>query len=464
MNNWILTLLFLFGLTTGTAQQSRVKIIGDTAIIANNIDTAIHLAQQGYRIFYVIQRDSSPAIAAKFKKIPKKQLYGFACDNCHLKELPRYFTRFKNLHEVEINWYLFKDYPYETSAVIERVLQLQSLRKLIVHGLPVRQIEKINSLHLTYLKLTSCGFQTFPTAIYKLERLQNLRLGCNEIKEVPDGLAQLKELNTLHFDGGACGGNPLEYITPELLTLSQLKTFSASYAHLKILPKDFFTLPNLQDVHLWYAGLKTLPEVPFGTQLSRFVMAENKGFQEFPSSFFRLNVKERPDIDVYQPQASVIKSRYRVAALEGRVPEYELSLRGDYMPDDDIFRSYRGFWELESASDGSNQIELLPGLPDASGKYLDTRNIHFLLGNIKEGRLGKDYWKKKLGANLRFNPMVTENVFFGQVQSYEFDLFDPVYTDEFVYFEAELLDNDTILKVTNKIGVVYRLRRVDLGQ
>ncbi|MEM1328261.1 MAG: leucine-rich repeat domain-containing protein [Bacteroidota bacterium] len=454
----LFTCLLLCMSLVATTQDSRVMIINDTAAVVNDLDTAIILAHEGYKIFYVIGNSQDSILNARFEQMPRDKLIGFNCDNCHLKSLPKYFKQFTHLNTVSLSWYL-GDYPYEQPVIVERVFGLKYLDRLSLHGIPIPDNLKTKSSQLTRLSLSGGGLTAFPIAVYNLKQLETLNLGCNEIKTIPDGIRKLSNLKTLNMNGGACGGNPITSISSELATLEQLEDFSVSHANLKTLPNQFFFLPNLKSIKLWYAGIEYLPEFPENSTIESFWIAADSNFQAFPKSIQYLNVK-RAVIDVLYPKTGIVKTAKYAEAMRRGDADIDLSLRGigHYFEEK---QPWNGFWEVVSASDGSTQLDLMIGDTASVGAYLDTRDLAFLVQNTAENMSHEHYKLYSPPARLAFRPMFVENVVFGQkAEGRNMGGSDKRFDGEYLYYEYEVSADQKTMTIINEAGVKYTLKKL----
>jgi hypothetical protein len=458
--NYFLFIALLFGSLQINSQSLRqnVKIKGDTASITNNLDTAIILSQQGYKIFYHVYGDTTETFPADFREIPSDKLIGFMCTDCRIQKLPDYFKDYPNLQILGVRWYLNDDYDFKNESFLRSVFTLDSLRYLEVFGFPIDFPIEIESKQLERLDLTNCRLDSFPISIYSCDKLVSLYIGCNEITSIPDGLSNLSSLKTLSCSGGACGGNPLKSITEEIGTLQNLEFLDVANSELTTLPSSLFSLPKLEHLSLWYSGLEYFPEIPKTATLKSLRMAADSTFQFFSKNMENLPL-EKLYIDILLPCSSAAQSSHHVYKMRKEIPDFKMSLRGDavYYEYNDFGESFMDMWELVESSNEANIIQLFPNLPKIGGKYFDTRSLAPYLISSIENELDDDFYYSDRPKPATFKLMLVDNLFYGTVRSSEEY---PEIKGEFISFHVDFLEGRKYMKITNSSGDEFLLKRL----
>ena len=99
------------------------------------------------------------------------------------------------------------------------------------------------------------NISTIPSAIIKLDQLQELELSGNRLERLPKEFRELENLQTLDLSGNRLGSLPRE-----IIYLSNLQTLDLSHNKLEQLPKGIGALSNLQTLDLNYNGLMRFPD------------------------------------------------------------------------------------------------------------------------------------------------------------------------------------------------------------
>ncbi len=143
---------------------------------------------------------------------------------------------------------------------------------------------------MEHLNIYKGNLATFPTAVLELENLKSLQLPCHDFTAIPDDIDRLKNLETLYFDGGACGATPISYIPERIGNLQKLKNFSIGYSKKRLqLPLSFTTLQNLEYFGCYGCGIQELPkDIDKLKKLQHLTLLNMEDFRPFPESIFRL--------------------------------------------------------------------------------------------------------------------------------------------------------------------------------
>lgn len=227
------------------------------------------------------------------------QLESLDLGECGLETLPESMAALERLAELDISRNPFDDLP----PVITRLASLRVLRANYLPGTNVDALggaANIEELEIRYLRAGGGEkLRPFPRAILRLSKLRSLDISSSAIKDVPDEIANLTELETLNLDGSlghverlpplhrllklrslvVSGGasNTGKYAPHALLdgvwaigTLERLdidrygeqKTRSEIVRPaLESLPDDAFSrMPNLKELDLSFNELTRLPE------------------------------------------------------------------------------------------------------------------------------------------------------------------------------------------------------------
>lgn len=147
--------------------------------------------------------------------------------------------------------------------------QLRNLRSLNIESNDLRHLPRwMTQLNLTYLCASTNPFDGFPAVLFEMDRLQNLDLyrcgltsipsdirsmgslaslniGANELRDLPDELIDLDQLETLKL-GGSFGGNPLERVPGVVPRLGNLRSLGLRGCRITDLPAEVGKMSALE--------------------------------------------------------------------------------------------------------------------------------------------------------------------------------------------------------------------------
>jgi hypothetical protein len=451
MNKFYLLMLFSSILTNNIFAQ-KVKVKNDTAIVYNDVETAIEYSNKNFKIFYIITDSKESSLSKDFSKIKSESLIGFYCDNCYLESLPK-LSKFINLDFLELNWYMTGAAP-DNKKAIEEVLKLRNLKYLEIHGFPLSANLKIKSKELESLHLTKTGLDVFPKEILGLVKLKNLYLGCNEIKAIPDEIENLKALEHLSFSGGACGGNPIEFVSPKIGKLTKLKSLFFEGGSLKTPPKEIFKLPKLAFLSFHYCNIESFPVIRSGGALKNFTLSAGDEFKGFPKSFSSLRL-EKLNIHIHKPSLGAVKTRKIVEAMESKAKEYNVSIgKKELFPNglDSEERELFGVWEVIESKSSEKELQLIPEIASSeeAGKYLVLSFGSASVSSFADGPMNVQFKLHRIGDHLTGVLKFAAAIMFGEEnKGYQF------------YFDSVYNSSTKELKITNSKNQIYYLKKID---
>lgn len=441
---WLLGCCLLVGTIFG---QENLILRNDTAIVRNDYNLAVAMAKTGKKVFLAFLDSKELQLPEQMDKALAKQLIGFYCDNCHLAAMPKGFEKCSQLINLEVNWYMFDDAP-DNSELLEQIAKLKQLQELTIHGFKLNPKLNWAATNLERLQLTACKLTTVPKWIYEQKKLKALRLGCNEIKVVGEAIGGLTQLETLMFDGGACGGNPIEKLPIELNKLKELQYFDISYSKLKNFPMQLFELPNLEVMGLHYPGIETFEDaIPAHKSLKSFKFNAGDEFQGFPKSFANLSL-DKLRVDVYLPSCAAIKTKSILTSMEENIAEYEVSFRGVDFPGE-----AEENWEMLGPWECAEEMQLLPELDAPTGKYFILKSNKAYLSSFVDDEYGAsmDVVFKEL--------MYSNNCLSGTIFSSVAVVFGSKYKGYTAQFDMSYDKTQEQLTLKNSEGKVYTLKR-----
>ena len=172
-----------------------------------------------------------------------------------LEYLPIELFRLRNLKVLNIDFHNIRKLPNEIGGLMK--LEILTLTRNKLAKLPVTFSSLVS---LKYLHIASNCFEQFPEVINiflnftyhsfklslffkvicKLKKLTYLDMSCNRLKNIPNDINHLIELDTLILND-----NQIENLPSNLADCSNLRTLYLAFNKIKRLPNNFFYLKNL---------------------------------------------------------------------------------------------------------------------------------------------------------------------------------------------------------------------------
>ena len=170
--------------------------------------------------------------------------------------------------------------------------------------------------------------------VLKLKQLKSLRLPCNKFSKIPKNIHRLKALKVLSFEGGACGGTPIDQIPSTIGNLSNLEVFELGYTEkgIKSLPESFTQLQKLRRFECNGCGLEVLPQSIGQLQALENVSLMNiRQFKPFPKAFFSLkNLKSFRYYQYQQADEQLLQQLPELETWGKDLEQYEFEINGVY--------------------------------------------------------------------------------------------------------------------------------------
>lgn len=177
-----------------------------------------------------------------------------------------------------------KDLRTENSVlgdVPEVIFKMDTLKGLSFMGTEIKELpDNLRKLkNLEYLGLNMVGIDRIPSFIGEFKNLTSLYLGANNIKELPEELKNLTKLEHL-----ALWGTSLEDLPDWICSLEQLRgLYLGRMEKLQKLPEDIGNLTNLEKLYLDGTGVCELPD-SFGKLINlKELLLFNTDVKRFPT-------------------------------------------------------------------------------------------------------------------------------------------------------------------------------------
>lgn len=145
-----------------------------------------------------------------------------------------------------------------------------------------RQIRKTSNLDSTVVNYNNINLDEFPDSIFAYRNVKKLKLRRNRLKSIPDRIHNLHDLDSLYLNS-----NQLTEING-VLNLTKLTVLHLGYNLLKDLPDDIGMLVNLEELSINNNYLKTLPESIGNLTNLKILNLKGNSIEYLPDSFGNL--------------------------------------------------------------------------------------------------------------------------------------------------------------------------------
>lgn len=140
--------------------------------------------------------------------------------------------------------------------------------------------------HLKHLDLSWNDFSSFPKELTKLknQKILNLKMSHNEIKNIPEWIGTLKSLKYLDLSY-----NTIKTIPESIGLLNSLEELNLQGNNLQEIPPSLGLLTSLKRLWLSNNNIREIPDSIRGLALLQDLDLENNNIQELPESMQELN-------------------------------------------------------------------------------------------------------------------------------------------------------------------------------
>jgi leucine-rich repeat protein SHOC2 len=219
----------------------------------------------------------------------------------------------------------------------DKVYRLNLTSKDFSAGFPmdVFKLTKLQSL-----RVSGCKLKSLPAELGTLTNLQILEIGGNpDVKELPKEIGKLSQLHTLKM------GNVKVALPAEFSTLKSMKTLEMVSCDVTEFPKVILDMPNMQDLNLNSNKMTSVP-----AEISKLKNLKSLGlmFNELPS--IPASISELPNLE------RLLLHRNKLTALPAELSKLP-KLRDLSAPQNMITslpESFSGFAALSSLEIGTN--------------------------------------------------------------------------------------------------------------
>lgn len=219
----------------------------------------------------------------------------------------------------------------------DKVYRLNLANKDFSAGFPM-EVFKLTKLQS--LRVSGCKLKSLPAELGTLTNLQILEIGGNpDVKELPKEIGKLSQLHTLKM------GNVKVALPAEFSALKSMKTLEMVSCNVTEFPKVILDMPNMADLNLASNKLTSIPaELSKLKNLKVLVFM----FNELPS--IPASLSELPNLE------RLLLNKNKLTALPAELSKLP-KLRDLYVPENMIAslpESFSGFAALHTLQIGSN--------------------------------------------------------------------------------------------------------------
>ncbi len=212
-------------------------------------------------------------LSGKLNELPSNigalnQLQALNLSRLQLKTLPKEIGQMKHLRYIRLyNNRTFRSFPSEIGGLIH--LEHLDFAGTRVKELPA-SIGKCKNIRI--ITANACGLQTIPDEFCKLEKLENINFGYNDISRLPDNFGDLTALVSVSL-----GGNRLTEIPESFNQLENLFYLDIARNKLKEVPNSIFNCNRMTQLWIHKNNIKSLPkELAEMDALNRILLDEEK--------------------------------------------------------------------------------------------------------------------------------------------------------------------------------------------
>ena len=291
----------------------------------NNFQELLNTPPHTVKSIYLSNSDPKELSEEDWKKFVELRRLTIECESCStlpsgiryltqltslnlsldgLKEIPTFVGEFENLNVLKIKT---KAESIKTDGDLSKLLKVDEfvIKASNITSLPEEflKIPDVKTIHIFAGKVKS-----FPTTIYKMTNLRRVVLSLRSTSIIPDGIGQLKKLNSLKLTAN------ISKLPSDIYQLQELRGLFVTTGQVLELPEKFGTLSKLSQLNLLGKKGIILSE-DFGqlSELQKLKIRTNS-LKPLPDSFNQLNISKLelncgnvPSVKVLLPNVKELK-------------------------------------------------------------------------------------------------------------------------------------------------------------
>jgi Leucine-rich repeat (LRR) protein/predicted DNA-binding WGR domain protein len=225
-----------------------------------NVHRSPELAEEVCRItslknLYITNLTVLPASIGNLKKLEVLEI-----EQSHqLESIPDEIGLLKNLRKLNLKDTAIRSIPNTIGQLSQlKKVHIWSNRNLQSIPASINQLKKLEQLWITSNReVAGKNIETLPLPadLFKgLDELEELDLSSNNLSEVPESLATLKQLKKLRIQF-----NNFEAVPPPIFALENLEWLNLSYGNITTIPAELCRLEHLAKLEIDYRSIKHIP-------------------------------------------------------------------------------------------------------------------------------------------------------------------------------------------------------------